>query len=260
MGYNDRIPEFSEHYSLRIALSGEFSVNHGSYRSMIDSHTYVLSNSGHAPKCYAVAGQQPAWLYVGFTAGQLEETARMLGIDDYGFMEIRYQNQWEVLEQIRNFVKEASLDTDRPHHMRSISNALLREVLKAQLPHEENARLIPAQTVRRQRDLYSRLQRVREFIDVQYMYDPTIDILADVAHLSRSHFLRLYKAAFGSTPHQDLLDIKLKAACVLLGESGRSVTEVSEHAGFGNRCAFSRVFNKRYGMSPREYRKMKLEE
>lgn len=107
------------------------------------------------------------------------------------------------------------------------------------------------------RDLYLRLQRARDFMRARYMNDPGVEALSDIAHLSRSRFMRLYKLAFGTSPHKDLVAIKIEAAARLLRERRVSVSEAGEAAGFGNRSAFSRLFKYKTGMSPSAYRRMK---
>jgi transcriptional regulator GlxA family with amidase domain len=72
--------------------------------------------------------------------------------------------------------------------------------------------------------------------------------------LSQSHFLRLFKQAFGVTPHQYLRQVRLQKARQLLVQKNLSVTEVCLSVGFDNLSSFSRLFSQTFGFSPRQMR------
>lgn len=83
--------------------------------------------------------------------------------------------------------------------------------------------------------------------------------LADVAHhagLSAFHFLRLFRAALGVTPHQYLVRCRLRRAARLLAEEDRAITDVAYDAGFGDLSNFTRTFTRAARMSPRAFRTM----
>src|SRR5438105_2410064 len=60
---------------------------------------------------------------------------------------------------------------------------------------------------------------------------------------------------FGKTPHHFLSDYRLERAAAELRLTERSVTELSSDCGFESLPSFSNLFQRRYGMSPREYRR-----
>ena len=81
--------------------------------------------------------------------------------------------------------------------------------------------------------------------------------LADAAAeagLSPFHFLRLFTAAVGVTPHQYVLRARLRRAARLLADDGRAVTDVAADCGFGDLSNFVRTFHRAAGMSPRRFR------
>jgi AraC-like DNA-binding protein len=77
---------------------------------------------------------------------------------------------------------------------------------------------------------------------------------AQAAGLSPFHFLRLFGAVLGVTPHQYLVRSRLRHAACLLAECDRSVTDVAYDVGFGDLSNFVRTFHRAAGVSPRGFR------
>ena len=72
--------------------------------------------------------------------------------------------------------------------------------------------------------------------------------------LSPFHFLRLFSAVLGVTPHQYLVRSRLRRAARLLADHDRSITDVAFDAGFGDLSNFVRTFHRAAGVSPRRFR------
>ncbi len=75
------------------------------------------------------------------------------------------------------------------------------------------------------------------------------------AGLSAFHFLRLFAAVLGVTPHQYLVRSRLRRAARLLAEDERSITDVAFDVGFGDLSNFVRTFHRAAGVSPRRFRR-----
>ena len=87
-------------------------------------------------------------------------------------------------------------------------------------------------------------------------YADALDIaaLAASVHLSRAHFIRSFRQAFGETPHRYLQRRRLERAMALLRETDRPVTQICLDVGFGSLGTFSRTFREIVGTSPSAYR------
>jgi AraC-like DNA-binding protein len=81
-----------------------------------------------------------------------------------------------------------------------------------------------------------------------------LDRAAREAGLSSFHFLRLFSAVLGVTPHQYLVRSRLRRAARLLAEGDRPVTDVALDVGFGDLSNFVRTFGRAAGVSPRDFR------
>lgn len=80
--------------------------------------------------------------------------------------------------------------------------------------------------------------------------------MADAAGLSRSHFSREFKRAFGESPNQYLLNRRLERAAHLLRHTDWRVNEICLSVGLRSVGSFTTSFSKTFGVSPTEYRRM----
>ena len=98
------------------------------------------------------------------------------------------------------------------------------------------------------------LLRAKDLVDARYFEPLDVDDMAGVAGLSRAHFSREFRRAFGETPHQYLLTRRLERAAALLRNTDRSVTEICFDVGLRSVGSFTTSFRRVYGMSPTTYR------
>jgi AraC-like DNA-binding protein len=78
--------------------------------------------------------------------------------------------------------------------------------------------------------------------------------LAEEAKLSPFHFLRTFAAVTGTTPHQYMRRMKLRAAAVRLSSSETKIVDVAFESGFGDVSNFNRAFRAEFGVTPTTYR------
>lgn len=95
---------------------------------------------------------------------------------------------------------------------------------------------------------------------IEYLYTHlgdklTVDKLADVAHLSTSHFTRVFKEDLGKPPMEYVHELRLERAKKMLLAGNRTMTEIALECGFGSPSYLSACFQKSFKMTPREYRK-----
>jgi AraC family transcriptional regulator len=88
--------------------------------------------------------------------------------------------------------------------------------------------------------------------------DPTeehgLDGLARAAGLSRYHFLRLFRRATGATPHQFLIQTRLRRAALRIAGTREPIISIALESGFGDLSTFNRRFRAVFGASPRRFR------
>lgn len=112
------------------------------------------------------------------------------------------------------------------------------------------ARLIPARRASTRRELFRRLGLCVDFIHAQYARPVGLSDIAAAAHLSPYHCLRVFKAAYGSTPSQYLNTRRVRVAERLLRDTEMPVDEVAALVGFENRSTFFRHMRRVRGVAP----------
>lgn len=99
-----------------------------------------------------------------------------------------------------------------------------------------------------------RLLRVLAYIYENLDHELSLDTLADVAHMSRFHWHRVFSAMTGETLSDAVRRLRLHKAANTLVLEDTPVSEVAKRVGFSNKASFSRAFSSAYGMPPIEYR------
>jgi AraC-like DNA-binding protein len=98
------------------------------------------------------------------------------------------------------------------------------------------------------------LLRAKDLADARYFEPLGVEDLARAAGLSRAHFSRAFRDAFGESPHAYLLTRRLERAAALLRTTDRSVADVCLSVGLQSIGSFTTSFTRTYGMSPTTYR------
>lgn len=103
-------------------------------------------------------------------------------------------------------------------------------------------------------ELYKRLSRAMDVLRSGFCGEVNLDQLAAEACLSKYHFLRLFRTAYGVSPYQYIQQLRIEKARELLADSVMSVTDLSGLLGFENSQSFSRLFFQKTGFYPTQYR------
>ena len=98
------------------------------------------------------------------------------------------------------------------------------------------------------------LLRAKDLIDARYRDPLDVTTLARAAHLSRAHFSREFRRAFGESPHQYLLTRRMERAAALLRNTDRTVADICVAVGLRSVGSFTTTFGKTYGLTPTAYR------
>ena len=100
-----------------------------------------------------------------------------------------------------------------------------------------------------------RLRDCLRYIHSHISSDLTVEDLARMENISASHLRGLFQKAFHCSPRAYITRIRLEKASALLPETNLRISEIAFSCGFSDPLYFSRLFTKKYGMSPSEYRK-----
>jgi AraC-like DNA-binding protein len=98
------------------------------------------------------------------------------------------------------------------------------------------------------------LLRARDLADGRYFEALDVADMARAAGLSRAHFSREFRRAFGVSPHAYLLTRRLERAAQLLRTTDHSVAEVCVSVGLQSVGSFTTSFKRNFGKTPTAYR------
>lgn len=99
-----------------------------------------------------------------------------------------------------------------------------------------------------------RILKVKNFIFKNYMDELRLPELASLAGMSSSAFSRFFKLHTGRNISEYIIDLRLGYAARMLVDTAKSISEIGFDCGFNNLSNFNRIFKKKKGCSPSEFR------
>lgn len=99
------------------------------------------------------------------------------------------------------------------------------------------------------------IEKAKQYISENFGNDISLFGLADSCYVSPFHFSRLFKSFTSYSPHQFLVDTRLKHAELLIKTTGMPITQVCFNSGFQNLEHFSSAFRQKYKTPPSKFRK-----
>lgn len=100
-----------------------------------------------------------------------------------------------------------------------------------------------------------RLRRVVERMRADLATNLDLKTLAAESGYSRNQFLRMFRTATESTPHQFFLQLRVEKAQSLMKNKFLRIIDIAASCGFASQAHFSRVFRQIVGVTPMQYRR-----
>jgi len=104
-----------------------------------------------------------------------------------------------------------------------------------------------------------KIKNILNYIHTHYFENISIEDLSQISSFSEYHFMKFFKNTMGTSFIDYLNDYRLTMVSRLLVSSESSILDIAAESGFDNLSYFNRMFKKRFGMTPREYRKKFME-
>ena len=104
-------------------------------------------------------------------------------------------------------------------------------------------------------EIRKRLENTVSYIHNHYTEEISVKTLAENEHISESRFRELFKKAFGTSPGDYIINLRIERAGELLITTDSSVSYISSVCGYSDEFYFSRIFKKKTGFSPLMYRR-----
>jgi AraC-like DNA-binding protein len=96
---------------------------------------------------------------------------------------------------------------------------------------------------------------IKKYINQNYATRITLESLSNRFFYSKTTIMNVFKSAYGVSINQYLQETRLKHALQLLEQVDHSIHYISETCGFPDQNYFSKVFSKKYGVTPSSYQK-----
>ena len=125
-----------------------------------------------------------------------------------------------------------------------------------ELSLDRNSRILCSSTFNKQDDSSEsrRIQKVINFLNNNYQKEISLIDVANHVNMSEVSFSRFMKRRTGKNYIEYLNDLRLGIASRYLVDSSKTISEISYDCGFNNLSNFNRIFKKRKGYTPKEFR------
>lgn len=142
------------------------------------------------------------------------------------------------------------------HHGESAALALCRSVLLAVACDARRRPLPAAGPTVSGRSRFELAQQAAELIERHWQTGMSLESLAERFSLSPFHLLRSFRRTLGLTPHQYLLQLRLRRSFDLLESGALRIIDVALACGFSSHGHFSTTFRRAFGLSPLAYQRL----
>lgn len=270
--YDSEIQEvYSEHPMIRYVVSGTEVLQHEHVRFTLSEGSFFLFNPGQHLKAKSANGKKVIAVNFWIPASMLKEAFLGLSKSDSFqgnipldgqrvplFFEQSYEtNEYTIGQLMGPLSKKLSqgekIQRNQWEYMLTEMASqvlLIQEEVYGQMDRITSAKLST------RRELYRRLSKAKQFIHTNLHTPLDLDTLSQVACLSKFHFIRLFKEAFGCTPRQYLIARRLDTASQLLVQSSKSFHDICQEVGLKDSSSFGRLFKRNFGTTPHMYRQM----
>ena len=254
--------------SVKCAFGGIEYYQKSRCKYAVSDDNFLLLNEGTSYSSYIEPGDEVESLTVNFSREYQSEVKRILCTANDILIDQPIESSEEfVLVEEKLYKHDKSVSplvyrirklTRNFHENEAAINETLYFLLEtllrsnAQLIHEINN--IHAARLSTKKEIYRRLNEVRDYIDSCFNEDITLESLSRIALMSPFHLLRQFKKNYHVTPHQYLINRRLEKAKVFVTRSDSALADICFITGFRDASSFSKLFRKRYGLSPQQYR------
>jgi len=131
---------------------------------------------------------------------------------------------------------------------------LLLHVASLQRELADGVQRCPGRSRLRKRQVFSRMQRARMYLEGNSHRVVRIGELAELTNFSSWYLSKTFQSLYEESPQSLSARLRLERAAMLLRDTDMMIGEVASASGFDNCCSFARAFRARFGTSATRYR------
>jgi len=255
-------------FSIKSFSGGQarYNIDRGAF--LVDDQCYLVLNHGQEYELIIQSETPVTFFCVFFAMDLVKEVGRSLtsntgklldepvgaNIPTPELYQRTYANDLFLSPVLNNIRQLYPFREHEPGWLTEQYHTILHQLwLAHQQDHLEEATL-PALRSATRKELYRRLYLARDYIKASYNRSVTLEEIAGMACMSPNHLLRTFKQAFGQTPHQFLINERLRQAQRLIASTELSITQICFAVGFESLGSFSWLFRRRLGLPPQAFR------
>ena len=245
LGPQDRpFEERYEHATIAAVIEGSFQCRSAAGTALLYPGSFLLGNVGTCFECGHEHSVGDRCVSFCFDAPLFEEiAAAVVGSSRYRFSTAMLP----AMAQLAAPVVELAEEISGHIALEDCALRLAETVLSTAAGHTRSAATPSSRDLRR-------ISNVLRYLDEHA--DEPVDLadLAAVAVMSKYHFLRTFRRIVGVTPHQFLLDLRMRRAAMRLRTTSTPISAIAFDTGFGDLSAFNARFRRVFGMNPGRFR------
>lgn len=252
-------------FSLFTNISGKSSVRVNKKWLSIDHHTFCLSNPGELYDLHVNESESTELFNIHF-GNELFEDVISNALSSTEFLldnPIEFQSSFEILPKLSLKDKMISQHLMLIKGLQKVGDqtmeyeylgALLVQIIKTQKTRLAGLQEISSCKASTRKELFARLSVAIDYMHQNLSRPINLDEISRNCGLSKFHFIRVFKEAYGTSPNGYFAKLKFEKAKELLFDSKKHFTEISNQLGFSEPSAFTRFFKNHSSLSPSVYR------
>jgi len=223
-------------YGIVYIVSGELFFEQGKVKTLLNSGEFIIFPPHKYLNRFGTDQAFVNYYWLNFTGSEVESLINRTGLS----FETPYSlgNDPEIESEFEKIFNEFIINDDY---------FLCR--------CEAELALLLSSVARKSKGSTKKLLKSVEYLHKNYDKEITVEFLADTENLSPSHYFKIFKRNTGLSPFEYLTQLRISSACFHLRNDNYSIAQISRLVGYEDAGYFSRIFKKKMGLTPMQYRK-----
>ena len=207
---------------------------------------FVLRKPDVPSPRYFPANETIGYYWIYFTGNRAEQLLKDCNLEPDRVYTVQEECMKELRQDFTLLFQEAS--EKRPGYPQMLVSVLLTILVRL-------SRNIGSNQAEKEDRLSRQLEKSALYIQGNFS-DSTLTVakLADRIHLSKSRYRAVFQKSFGISPCEYIIQQRLTHACELLKNTSHNVSKIANYCGYQDTAYFCRLFRKKTGFTPLEYR------
>jgi len=254
--------------SVKCAFNGSEYYQKRNCKYAVSDENFLLLNEDTTYSSYIEPGEEVESLTINFSREYQKDVGRVMANSAGNLLDQPFDPAGELVFVEEKLYKHNNVVSPLIFKVRSLTrhfrenevaiSETLYFLLSALIQNNEELireiRNVDAARPSTKREIYRRLNEVKDYMDSCPNEDITLESLSKIALMSPFHLLRQFKKNFHTTPYQYLVNRRMDRAIHILTGSDATLADVCFLTGFRDTSSFSKLFKKRFRLSPQQYR------